>query len=98
MTVSVLGENYKYVYTAPKDLSGDALQSYLDGRENFYKKKVLRNLYPSADVYNSSLEDFEAWIADGCKNVEVKGEDMEGNEYVITPETVIEKTAWVDSH
>ena len=74
MTVSVLGENYKYVYTAPKDLSDDALQSYIDGRENFYKKKVLRNLYPSADVYNSSLEDFEAWVSAGAKNAEVSKE------------------------
>ena len=97
MTVSVLGENYKYVYTAPKDLSDDALQSYIDGRENFYKKKVLRNLYPSADVYNSSLEDFEAWVSAGCKNAEVKGEDAEGEEIVIKAEEVIEKKAWVDS-
>lgn len=71
MTIPVLGENYKYVYTAPKDLSDDALQSYIDGREDFYKKKVLRNLYPSADVYNSSLEDFEAWVSAGAENAEV---------------------------
>jgi hypothetical protein len=97
MTIPVLGENYKYVYTAPKDLSDDDLQSYIDGRENFYKEKVLRNLYPDADVYNSSLEDFEAWVSAGCKNAEVKGVDADGEEIVIKAEEVIEKKAWVDS-
>jgi len=83
MTVSVLGENYKYVYTAPKDLSGDALQSYIDGREDFYKKKVLRNLYPDADVYNSSLEDFEAWVSAGCKNAVVTTPAVEASDAVM---------------
>ena len=97
MTVSVLGENYKYVYTAPKDLSDDALQSYIDGREDFYKRELLRNMYEGADAYDSSLEDFEAWVSAGCKNAEVKGVDADGEEIVIKAEEVIEKKAWVDS-
>ena len=96
MTVSVLGENYKYVYTAPKDLSGDALQSYLDTNEDFYKTKMLRNLYEGADVYNSSLEDFEAWVSAGAKNAEVKGTDIDGVEITIKAEETIAKKAWVD--
>ena len=97
MTVSVLGENYKYVYTAPKDLSGDALQSYLDTNEDFYKTKMLRNLYEGADVYNSSLEDFEAWVSAGAKNAEVKGTDSDGVEITIKAEKTIAKKAWVDT-
>ena len=98
ITVNADGGDCKFTHTAPKDLSGDALQAYVDGRENFYKRELLRNMYDKADCYNSSLEDFEAWVSAGCKNAEVKGEDMEGNEIVITPEKVIEKTAWVDLH
>ena len=96
MTVSVLGEDYKYVYTAPKDLSGDALQSYLDKNEDLYNTKMLRNLYEGADVYNSSLEDFEAWVSAGAKNAEVKGTDIDGVEITIKAEETIAKKAWVD--
>ncbi len=96
MTIPVLGENYKYVYTAPKDLSDDALQSYIDTNEDFYKTKMLRNLYEGADVYNSSLEDFEAWVSAGCKNAEVKGTDADGVEITIKAEETIAKKAWVD--
>jgi hypothetical protein len=98
ISVTADGDDCKFTHVAPDDLSGDDLQTYVDDREEFYKKEVLRNMYKDADTYDSPLEDFEAWIAAGCKNAEVKGEDHEGNEYVITPETVIEKTAWVDSH
>tara|TARA_R100000501_G_C2568291_1_gene76160 strand:+ start:243 stop:599 length:357 start_codon:yes stop_codon:yes gene_type:complete len=98
ITVNVDGDDCKFTHIAPIDLSGDDLQAYVDGREDFYKRELLRNMYVGADAYDSSLEDFEAWVSAGCKNAEVKGEDFEGNEYVITPETVIEKTEWVDSH
>jgi hypothetical protein len=63
----------------------------------FYKKELLRNMYDKADCYNSSLEDFEAWVSAGCKNAEVKGVDADGEEIVIKAEEVIEKKAWVDS-
>ena len=98
ISVTVDSDDCKFTHVAPSNLSGDELQDYVDGREDFYKKELLRNMYKGADVYDDPLEDFEAWIAAGCKNAEVKGEDHEGNEYVITPETVIEKKAWVDSH
>ena len=97
ITVNADGGDCKFTHTAPSDLSGDDLQSYVDGREDFYKRELLRNMYPDADVYNSSLEDFEAWISAGCKNAEVKGLDSDGEEIVIKAEEVIEKKAWVDS-
>jgi hypothetical protein len=94
ISVNVDGDDCKFTHVAPADLSGDDLQTYVDHREDFYKKEVLRNMYLGADTYNDPLEDFEEWIAAGCKNAEVKGEDLEGNEYVITPEKVIEKKVW----
>jgi len=68
ITVNADGDDCKFTHTAPKDLSGDALQSYVDGRENFYKREILRNMYGGADAYDSSLEDFEAWVSAGAKN------------------------------
>ena len=98
ITVNVDGDDCKFTHTAPAGLSDGDLQDYVDVREDFYKRELLRNMYVSADTYNSPLEDFEAWIAAGCRNAEVKGEDFDGNEFVIKPEEVIEKTVWVDSH
>ena len=97
ITVNADGENCKFTHSAPSDLSGDALQSYVDGKEDFYKRELMRNMYGGADVYNSSLEDFESWVSAGAKNAEVKGLDSEGEEIVIKAEEVIEKKAWVDS-
>ena len=74
ITVNADGEDCKFTHSAPSDLSGDALQAYVDGREDFYKRELLRNMYSGADAYDSSLEDFEAWISAGCKNAEVSQE------------------------
>jgi len=71
ITVNADGDDCKFTHTAPADLSGDDLQSYVDGREGFYKRELLRNMYGGADAYDSSLEDFEAWVSAGCKNAEV---------------------------
>ena len=68
ITVNADGDDCKFTHTAPSDLSGDALQSYVDGREDFYKRELLRNMYDKSDCYNSSLEDFEAWVSAGAKN------------------------------
>jgi hypothetical protein len=97
ITVNADGDDCKFTHTAPVDLSGDDLQSYVDGREDFYKRELLRNMYKGADAYDSSLEDFESWVSAGAKNAEVKGVDSEGEEIVIKAEEVIEKKAWVDS-
>jgi len=71
ITVNVDGDDCKFTHTAPVDLSGDDLQAYVDGREDFYKRELLRNMYDKADCYDASLEDFEAWISAGCKNTVV---------------------------
>ena len=97
ITVNADGDDCKFTHTAPADLSGDDLQAYVDGREDFYKRELLRNMYDKADCYDASLKDFESWISDGCKNAEVKGVDADGEEIVIKAEEVIEKKAWVDS-
>jgi len=96
ITVNVDGDDCKFIHSAPSDLSGDDLQTYVDGREDFYKRELLRNMYEGADAYDSSLEDFEAWVSAGAKNAEVKGEDSEGEEIVIKAEETISKKAWVD--
>ena len=97
ITVNADGDDYKFIHSAPSDLSGDALQSYVDSREDFYKRELLRNMYGGADAYNSSLEDFEAWVSAGCKNAEVKGTDADGVEITIKAEETIAKKAWVDT-
>ena len=100
-TIEYDGEDYKWHGDSPLDADE---QEFLDAKSDTLKAEILRKQYPDAvvphDEYDgkSVLESFEAWIAAGCKNAEVKDEDYAGNEYVITPETVIEKTAWVDSH
>ena len=97
ITVNVDGDDCKFTHSAPSDLSGDALQSYIDGREDFYKRELLRNMYEGADAYDSSLEDFEAWVSAGAKNAEVKGTDIDGVEITIKAEETIAKKAWVDT-
>ena len=96
MTIPVFGEDCKWVYTAPANLSGDDLQSYLDANEGTYKRVVLRKMYEGSDVYNGTLEELEAWVSAGCKNAEVKGTDADGKEIVIKAEETISKKEWVD--
>jgi len=74
ITVNADGDDCKFTHVAPADLSGDDLQAYVDGREDFYKRELLRNMYDKADCYDSSLEDFEAWVSAGAKNAEVSKE------------------------
>ena len=71
LVVEADGDKCNFVHTAPADLEGDDLQAYVDGREGFYKREVLRNMYPTADCYNADLETFEKWIAAGCKLEEI---------------------------
>ena len=98
ITVNADGDDCKFTHTAPSDLSGDALQAYVDGREDFYKRELLRNMYDAADYYDASLEAWEAWVSAGCKNAEVKGTDVSGAEYVKKAEETISKKTWVDTH
>jgi len=83
ITVNADGDDCKFTHTAPSDLSGDALQAYVDSREGFYKRELLRNMYDKADCYNSSLEDFEAWVSAGCKNAVVTTPAVEASDAVM---------------
>jgi len=68
--VAADGDNCLFTHSVPK-LEGDDLQAYVNGREDFYKRELLRNMYEGADCYDGSLEDWEAWIAGGAKNAEI---------------------------
>jgi len=103
-TIEYDGVDYKWHGDIPLDADP---QNFMDTKSDTLKAEILRKLYSDAVVpqlknksalESSALESFEAWVSAGAKNAEVKGEDHEGNEYVITPETVIEKTAWVDPY
>ena len=68
------GDKCNFNHVVPADLEGDDLQAYVDGREDFYRRELLRNMYPSADCYNSGLKEWDKWIAAGCKNAEITEE------------------------
>jgi len=57
----------------PKDADP---QEFLDAKEDTLKVEILRKQYPEADVPQledkTALESFEAWIAGGAKNAEIK--------------------------
>ena len=99
VTISHGSDSYKYDMNTPI-LEGDVLQAHCDADEYKQLNNILYQVYGRNIQFPNQYGDegWDEWISDGCKIAEVKGEDPEGNEYVITPETVIEKTAWVDSH
>ena len=72
--VEIDGDKCIFPHSAPADLDGDDLQAHVDGREDFYKRELLRNIYPTADCYDGSLNDWDAWIAGGCKNAAITEE------------------------
>ena len=95
ITVSMDSEKYKFQSSVPKSLTGDALQAYADGIEDFYKRELLRNMYGGADCYDSSLEDFEAWVSAGCKNTVVTTPAVEASD-AVTGERQKTKTVEVE--
>ena len=70
IVVEADGDKCNFVHSAPADLKGDDLQAFVDGKEDFYRRELLRNMYEGADCYDADLETFEAWIAGGAKNAE----------------------------
>ena len=72
------GDKCIFPHSAPADLEGDDLQAYVDGREDFYRRELLRNMYPTADCYDSGLEDWDKWVSDGRVNPEI-------TETIVTP-------------
>jgi len=71
IVVEADGDKCNFVHSAPADLEGDDLQAYVDEREDFYRRELLRNMYVGADCYDSSLEDWDKWISDGRVNPEI---------------------------
>ena len=96
-TIAYGGKDYKWHGDIPKD--ADA-QAYLDAKSDTLKAEILRKEYPQAEVPQldgkSALESFEACVAAGCKNAEVKGKDADDKEIVIKAEETIAKKAWVN--
>ena len=40
------GDKCNFNHVAPADLEGDGLQAFVDGKEDFYRRELLRNMYP----------------------------------------------------
>ena len=95
VTISKGDDSYKYQMNTPV-LEGDDLQAHCDAREFKSLNNILYQVY-DRNIQFSNEEEWDEWIADGCKIAEVKGENSEGEEIVIKAEEVIEKKAWVDS-
>ena len=95
VTITKGDDSYKYQMNTPV-LEGDALQAHCDAEEYKHLNNILYQVY-DRNIQFSSEEEWDEWIADGCKIPEVKGVDADGEEIVIKAEEVIEKKAWVDS-
>ncbi len=81
------------------ELTGQALQDYLDANEDRYELICLKHEYPESsgtpkEVYYGDLDKFQEWIAKGLKIPEVK--DEEGK--VLQVESVAVKKPWTNTH
>ena len=94
VTITKGDDSYKYQMNTPV-LEGDALQAHCDSVEFKHLNNILYQVY-DRNIQFSNEEEWDEWIADGCKIPEVKGVDADGEEIVIKAEEVIEKKAWVD--
>tara|TARA_R110002050_G_scaffold26019_1_gene69012 strand:+ start:280 stop:936 length:657 start_codon:yes stop_codon:yes gene_type:complete len=75
------GDSYKHIIVQPFSGKGEILadadlQEYCDNSEDVFVLEILNAMYPEADVPQledkTALESFEAWIAGGAKNAEIK--------------------------
>jgi len=94
LTLTVDGDECKFTHVALADLTGQALQDYVDTNEDSYRLDILKDMYPGAVVVHTEnqtiLEAFTVWVAAGHKNIiEVNGEQVE---------TVVTKTPWTGTH
>ena len=108
ITLEVDGKPCEFNHVAPSGMTEGELQAYVEKRADFYRLCILKDMYPSApkDV-RGSLEDMEAWIADGCwaksEIVNVSGKTADGIA-VIRAATAedgqfqVEKVAWKGEH
>ena len=94
VTITKGSDKYKYNMNTPV-LEGDALQSHCDSVEFKHLNNILYQVYDK-NIQFSTEDDWDKWIANGCKIAEVKGTDADGEEIVIKAEETIAKKAWVD--
>ena len=84
----------KILHSAPSDLDGEDLQTYVDDREDDYKIVVYQYMYPKADCYNGSLKEWDEWIDNGCKNPEITKEvshpEIEAKDAVYKQDVLVE--------
>ena len=96
VTITKGDDSYKYQMNTPV-LEGDALQAHCDAEELKHLNNILYQVYDRSIQFETE-DEWNEWIDGGCKIDEVKGTDIEGNEYVIKAEETISKKTWVDSH
>ena len=86
-------------------LTGEALQTWCDNREDWFALNILKQMFPGARPTEDTREAFETWITSGhtntayCSIAEHDTEETclaDGGTW--TPETVIEKVPFTDSH
>ena len=103
ITLTADGDVCRHTVSTPV-LSGEALQSYCDAQEDTYALEALKQMYPGARPTEDTREAFDAWAVNHtnaayCSIAEHDTEETclaDGGTW--TPETVIEKVPFTDSH
>ena len=108
ITLTADGDTCLHTVSTPV-LVGQALNDYCNARDAEYQVEILRSMYPNARCTiaegQTELEAFDTWIADGAVNAaycSIAEHDTEetclADGGTWTPETVIEKVPFEDSH
>lgn len=97
MTISIGDKSVKYTHVAPSSLTGQALQKFVDSRENNYVLDMLKDAYPNSDYRRfmkgdlTELDIMKKWIKSGHKNLIGKRDGKNVYE-------VIERQEWTYEH
>ena len=106
ITLNVTGDECKFTTVQPWKgsspiLEGAELEAWCNSRENSDKIHILKAMYRGADCYNGTIEEWNEWIADGCKNAEVTKEvfhpEIEAKEAVYKQKVMIERVEAEDA-
>jgi len=96
VTLIVDGDECQFTHVAPAELTGTALQVFIESREDAYKLDILRDMYPGAIVTQAEeqtpLEAFEEWVSTGYFNTIEDAVDVTDAVDVIT------KVPWTNVH
>lgn len=92
VTLTVDGDECNFIHTAPANLAGQALQDYIDAREDSYRLDILKDMYPGS-IFGSTVGDFTDWIIAGRKNPDT----IDADDKTIIGE-VIEKVPFASNH